>query len=85
MKLVLKIHKHNFLIIGAAAVAALILVYRFQGSPAVQYLSLSILIAFYLFWAIIFHFYDKSLKLEVMVEYILTASLALVILYGVLL
>ncbi|OGE14408.1 hypothetical protein A3F00_03365 [Candidatus Daviesbacteria bacterium RIFCSPHIGHO2_12_FULL_37_11] len=85
MKLFLKLHKHNFLIVIAAAFIALILVFKFQGIPIVQYTILTFLVAFYLLWATAFHHFDKSLKLEVMIEYILTALLALVILYGVLL
>lgn len=85
MRLVLKVHKHNFLITSAAALAVFIALFKLQGMPKAQYFALSILIVFYLFWAILYHYYDKSLKLEVMIEYILTALLALVILYGVLL
>ena len=85
MELVLRLHKHNFLIIAVAAFSAFILVFKLQGTPAIQYFVLALLICFYLAWAIIYHFFDKSLKLEIMIEYILTALLALVILYGVLL
>lgn len=85
MKLVLKAHSHNFLIVTAAVSIALIFFFRFQGMPAVQFSILALLVGFYLAWATTFHFYDKSFKLEVMVEYVLTALLTLVILYGVLL
>ena len=85
MRLVLKAHKHNFLIIFIAALAGFISVFRLQGTPMLQFFVLVVLISFYLFWATLYHFFDKSLKLEIMIEYILTALLALVILYGVLL
>jgi len=85
MKLTIKLHKHSVLVLAIAAVFTIIAVFRLQGLPLMQFVSLSTLVFFYLIWALIFHHFDKSLKLEVMIEYILTALLALVILYGVLL
>lgn len=39
----------------------------------------------YLIWAAVHHYFDKSLTLAVYVEYLLTATLALILLLGVLL
>lgn len=85
MKLVVKLHRHNILVLAAAAFVAIVAVFKLQGFPGLQFSTFSALIAFYLSWACFYHHYDKSLKLEVVLEYILTALLALVILYGVLL
>lgn len=86
MKTIVKLHrKHNILVLIGAALVALVSILRLQGSPSVQFEVLALLVLFYLSWALLYHFLDKSLKLEVMIEYILTALLALVILYGVLL
>ena len=85
MKLAVKLHRHNILVLVVAAFLAIIAVFKLQGLPSLQFSIFSGLIAFYLFWAIFYHHFDKSLKLEVVLEYILTALLALIILYGVLL
>lgn len=44
---------------------------------------LTIGILIYLVWALVHHRHDKSLTLEVFVEYLLTATLALILLIGV--
>ena len=41
-------------------------------------------IIIYLIWAVIFHKRDKSLTLPIFLEYLLTASLVLILLLGVL-
>ena len=41
-------------------------------------------IIIYLIWALIYHKRDKSLTLPIFLEYLLTASLVLVLLLGVL-
>ena len=85
MKLAVKLYRHNIIVLVMAATLSLVAVFKLQGFPSLQFSIFSALIVFYLFWAIFYHHYDKSLKLEVVLEYILTALLALVILYGVLL
>lgn len=45
---------------------------------------LTIAVLVYLIWAIIHHRRDKSLTLPIFVEYLLTAVLALILLFGVL-
>ncbi len=85
MRLTTRLHKHTIILLGAAALSTLVFVFKLQGLPNLQFVAFSTLISFYLIWAIFYHHVDKSLKLEVVLEYILTALLALVILYGVLL
>lgn len=85
MRTVVKLRRHNILVLLGAALVATFSIFSLHGVPGVQFLILAILILFYLVWAFVFHYIDKSLQLEVVLEYILTAMLALVILYGVLL
>lgn len=84
----MKIHKfkkHHYLLLIAVAIIAFLAVIRFQFYPQLQFLILSTLVCFYLIWALLNHHFNKSLKLEIMVEYFLTAGLALIFLYGLLL
>ena len=84
-KTLLKLHRYNFLIIFGPALLVLITVLKTTTLPGVQFLLILSLIFFYLSWALVYHFIDKSLNLEVILEYILTALLSIVVLYGVLL
>lgn len=79
-----KLHKHTHLVVLVSAVAALWAVIKFSTQPQLQFMILTCLVLLYLSWAILFHLKDKSLTLEVMLEYILTATLALVFFYGIL-
>lgn len=85
MKTIANLHRHNIWVLIGAALITGISMFSLHGVPSVQFLILATLILFYLGWALTFHYMDKSLKLEVVLEYILTALLALVVLYGVLL
>lgn len=51
----------------------------------VQLQILSFLSVTYLIWAVIHHYLDKSLTLEIVVEYFLIASLVVVVLSSILL
>ncbi len=68
-----------------AAFLALILVLKFQAVALAQFGILVTLVLFYLIWAFSYHLNDKTLKLEIMVEYFLIAALALIFFYGILL
>ncbi len=82
--LVLHIKKHSVVFLCLATGAALIGVLRFQNMPLVQFQILVALSILYLGWALTHHNLDKSLTLEIIIEYVLTALLAMVILYGIL-
>lgn len=84
-RLLIRFHKYNLLVIIGLSAATLLAVLKFNNLAQIQFLLLLSLIFFYLSWALIYHFLDKSLTLEVMLEYILTSLLAIVVLYGVLL
>lgn len=85
LKKVTKLQKYGFLIIVFTSTVSLMLILKLQYLPQVQFLVATVLVMFYLMWALVHHFADKTLSLEVMIEYILTALLALIVLYGVLL
>lgn len=85
MKILDRLHKHNIFLIIVAALLALILVLKFQTSAITQFIILSMMVIFYLIWAINYHLNDKTLKLEIMIEYFLIAALALIFFYGILL
>lgn len=85
LKKVTKLQRYGFLIIVLTSAASLVLILKLQYLPQVQFLVVTVLVMFYLMWALVHHFADKTLTLEVMIEYVLTALLALVVLYGILL
>lgn len=84
-KVLLRVHKYNFLLILGLALAALVAILKLGGLPQIQFLIVLSLVFSYLAWAVGYHLLDKSLTLEVSLEYILTALLALVVAYGTLL
>ncbi len=60
-------------------------IWKQRSYPLLQFSTLIVAAAAYLIWAAIHHKLDKSLTLEVYLEYLLTAILALILLMGVLL
>ena len=85
MKLFIKLHKHNIFWIIFASTLALILMLKLQFNELAQFGVLFSLVLFYLIWALGYHLEDKTLRLEIMIEYILIAVLALIFFYGILL
>lgn len=84
-KVLVKAHKYNLILVIVLALTSLVAIVRLQGLPQVQFLVVLCLVFSYLTWALLYHKLDKTLTLEVMLEYILTALLALVVAYGALL
>lgn len=80
-----RINKHSVLILVVLSLIALIGVFRFGDNSRLQFQILTSLALIYLSWALLHHTIDKSLTLEVVIEYVLTALLAIIILYGTLL
>jgi hypothetical protein len=80
-----KIQKHHIFVLVIAAILAVLAILKFSNDHQLQFFILTALIALYLIWGFIYHYFDKSLKLEIILEYVLTAMLALTVLYGVLL
>ncbi len=79
-----KLQKYHVLIFVSASIAALIGILIFRNNSNYQLLIVTALVIGYLAWALNYHRLDKSLNLEVMLEYILTALLVLIIFYGIL-
>ncbi|MDO8619233.1 MAG: hypothetical protein Q7R49_04805 [Candidatus Daviesbacteria bacterium] len=74
------IRKHNYLVVSFVALIATIwLTLRPQGSIATLQI-LSLLSLGFLGWSLLHHFFDKSLKTEVIIEYLVTVGLVMVIL-----
>lgn len=78
------LRRHHIATIVSLAVVTSVLVFKFQYFPQLQFIFLASLVIIYLFWAFIFHYRDKSLTTEVAAEYLLTALLAIIVLYGIL-
>lgn len=78
------IQNNSIFIFLIITLAALVGVLQFRNIPLAQFQTLVVLSFLYLGWAIIHHYLDRTLNLEVTIEYMLTALLAIVILYGIL-
>jgi hypothetical protein len=81
----IKLNKHIHILVALTGVVGLILLVKYNNLPQIQFLIATTLIMLYLLWAILHHHSDKTLSFEVVIEYVLTALLSLVILYGILL
>lgn len=78
------IKKQSILLLIILTFMAFVGTLKFNYSPVIQFQILTILVLFYLSWALFYHHLDKSLTSEIMVEYLLIVLLATVILYGTL-
>lgn len=76
------LQKHNFLIFSIVALIVSIYTTSFAKSTVTTIQIMSGLSLCFFGWALVHHYFDKSLKKEVMVEYLLTIALVLVIIYS---
>jgi hypothetical protein len=83
-KLFGKLQKYHILIFIFTAILAVLGMLFFRNNSNIQLLIITTLVFGYLAWALNYHRLDKSLNLDVMLEYILTALLVLIIFYGIL-
>jgi len=83
LKLTYFLQKHNVAFIIILAILSLWAVLKFQNIPQMQLIILTMLALFYLAWALAHHYLERNLTLEIIIEYILTALLALIFFYGV--
>lgn len=83
IKSLAKLYRYHLLALVFLSFIAAFIMIKYRGSY-IQFLTLSLLTVSYLIWALIYHYLDKSLKLEIVLEYILTALLVLIVFYGVL-
>ena len=79
-----KVNTYGIFIFFILTFISLIFVIKFANAPRVQFQILTALAILYLSWAFFHHTLDKTLKLEIVIEYVLTALLAIIILYGTL-
>lgn len=75
-----KVFKYNFNIpfLLILVLVSLSLIFNFKELPTTLILILVSASFIYLSWAMTHHFFDKSLTVEVTLEYVLTATLALI-------
>lgn len=85
MGVISKLRKNTFGLLILSTVIVLLTIFKLSDQPRVQLSVLTGLVLFYLIWGIFYHHIDKSLKTEIIIEYILTAALALSFIYGILL
>lgn len=75
-----KLQKLNNLIFILFTLIVLSLTMQWNNNPALQMMILTILSINYVAWALTHHFLEKSLTTEIVIEYVLIASLGLVVL-----
>jgi len=80
-----RLHKHTIYILLATVLVAAIAIFKLADQPNLQAGILTGIVFIYLAWAIFYHHIDKSIRLEIIIEYVLTAALALTFMYGILL
>lgn len=73
----LKTHSFQYMVLGTAFIMMLILVSLLRGYRSAQYTILLFGIIFYIAWGITHHSSEKTLKLEIVVEYILIGGTVL--------
>lgn len=71
-------------ILIASTIFAVFGLIKFNDNPILQFKLLTILVGIYLIIAVIHHTLDKTLALEIVLEYVLTAIICLTVLYGIL-
>lgn len=72
---------HNLILVLITVLAVFALM-QFKGRDNMPILIIGISCLLYLVWALIYHKLDKSLTLAVTLEYVLTATLVLILLSG---
>lgn len=83
----MKKQKHHawYLALGSIAVLLLISLYYSRGNNQIQFYIIALFVAIYVIWGILHHIIDNSLRLSVVLEYILLSATALFLLKTILL
>lgn len=76
----IKKHLFEYLLLATAGVFFLFLMSFFKGDRSSQFVVMVVFTAFYLLWSFIHHSLHKTLRLKIVVEYILIAALCLLLL-----
>jgi len=79
-KLEYYIKRHNYVGISFMALVVTIWLTTFRKSAISTLQIISLLSLCFLGWSLIHHYFDKSLKTEVVIEYLMTVGLVIVIL-----
>lgn len=78
------IRKYSIFFWLILAVTTAVVALRPEVMPYVRFQAFIFLTIAYLAWALVHHIIDKTISLEIVIEYLLTATLAIVILYSLL-
>lgn len=81
-KLEYYVKKHNYLVISFLTLFMTIWLTTFYKSTIATLQIIGILSLVFLGWSLLHHYFDKSLKMEVMIEYLVTVGLVIVILFS---
>ena len=76
--------KYSIYFWSSLVITTIVVITRPDTAAVIRFQALIFLTIAYLCWALIFHIIDKSINLEIVIEYLLTATLTLVILYSLL-
>lgn len=82
--IVKKLHRFSLLIFGGFFGLMLVSLYLFKNDPVMRFQAIIALAINYTAWAIFHHYLDKTLTLEIVIEYVLIACFVLVILSSIL-
>lgn len=79
------IHKQTIYILITTIIVTIFALFKLAYNPGLQFSILAGIVFLYLGWAIFYHHIDKTIRLEIVIEYVLTAALALTFIYGIIL
>lgn len=79
-KLAYYLRKHNYVVISSVALVVTFLLTSLPKATISTLQIVGLLSLIFLGWSLIHHFFDKSLKTEVVIEYLVTVGLVMVIL-----
>lgn len=80
-----QIHKnYNFLLLTFILSLAVLAIYLLQGFPNFQFIVGILLSVSYVIWGLVYHYLEGDLHAKVVIEYLLIALLALILLKGAL-
>lgn len=81
----IKKHAFEYLLLLSIGVFFLTSLSLARGERIHQFMLLSLFVIFYISWGVMHHFLDKTLRLKVVLEYILLGAISILILQFILL
>lgn len=73
----IKTNLFQYLFLSTISIFFLTLLTMARGSRQQQFLVLLLFISFYIFWGIIHHITEKTIRLKIVLEYVLIGAIAL--------